>query len=382
VNIHIITDTYAPEINGVAMTLERLVKGLTSRGHSMTVIRPRQRHESPRYSVTQRVACKQVRLPGIPVPGYPQLRIGLPAFHSLKGLWTGSRPDVIHIATEGLLGASAIRVAADLKIPVTSSFHTNFHEYAKDYRMRWLKPLVSRWLRHFHNNTTRTFVPTRDLMDRLKTMGYDNLRMLSRGVDSSLFSPNRRDDSLRRAWGVGERDLAVIHVGRIAAEKNYPLLFEAFDRIKETHPGARLIIVGDGPLLSEYQRRRPDAVFSGFYSGETLAAHYASGDVYLHPSLTETFGNVVTEAMASGLPVCAFDDAAAHEFIRSGENGLTAPLGDLESFMANALTLATDRELRHRLGSAARVTAQQLDWGRVVSDFEKDLVEMSEAYHC
>jgi glycosyltransferase involved in cell wall biosynthesis len=273
-------------------------------------------------------------------------------------------------------------VAADLKIPVTSSFHTNFHEYAKDYRMRWLKPLVSRWLRHFHNNTTRTFVPTQDLMHRLKDMGYDNLRMLSRGVDSSLFSPQRRDHSLRRSWGVGERDLAVIHVGRIAAEKNYPLLFEAFDRIKGTHPSARLVIVGDGPLLSEYQKRRPDAVFSGFYKGETLAAHYASGDVYLHPSLTETFGNVVTEAMASGLPVCAFDDAAAHEFIRSGENGLTASLGDLESFMVNALTLANDRELRQRLGSAARVTAQQLDWGNVVSGFEKDLVEMSEAYHC
>jgi glycosyltransferase involved in cell wall biosynthesis len=382
VNIHIITDTYAPEINGVAMTLERLVKGLTSRGHFMTVIRPRQRHESPKYSVTQRVACKQVRLPGIPVPGYPQLRIGLPAFKSLRRLWSGSRPDIIHIATEGPLGASAIRVAADLKIPVTSSFHTNFHEYAKDYRMRWLKPLVSRWLRHFHNNTTRTFVPTQDLMHRLKDMGYDNLRMLSRGVDSSLFSPERRDHSLRRSWGVGERDLAVIHVGRIAAEKNYPLLFEAFDRIKGTHPSARLVIVGDGPLLSEYQKRRPDAVFSGFYSGETLAAHYASGDVYLHPSLTETFGNVVTEAMASGLPVCAFDDAAAHEFIRSGENGLTASLGDLESFMVNALTLANDRELRQRLGSAARVTAQQLDWGNVVSGFEKDLVEMSEAYHC
>ena len=380
VNIHIITDTYAPEINGVAMTLERLVKGLTSRGHSLTVIRPRQRHESPQYSVTQRVACKQVRLPGVPVPGYPQLRIGLPAFKSLRSLWSDSSPDIVHIATEGPLGASAVRVAVNLRIPVTSSFHTNFHEYAKDYRMQWLKPLVNRWLRYFHNSTACTFAPTQDLIHRLNTAGYNNLRRLSRGVDSSLFSPQRRDESIRRSWGVGERDLAVIHVGRIAAEKNYPLVFETFDRIKHTHPSARLVLVGDGPLLSEYQRRRPDAIFSGFYSGKTLAAHYASGDLYLHASLTETFGNVVTEAMASGLAVSAFDDAAAHEFIRSGDNGLTATIGDSESFIANALKLASDRELRHRLGAAARATALELDWGNVIDGFEKDLTQISEAY--
>jgi glycosyltransferase involved in cell wall biosynthesis len=335
-NIVLVTETYAPEINGVAMTLGRLVDGLAARGHRLTIIRPRQRHESPRFSVTQRLACRQVRLPGVPIPGYPQLRLGLPAGRRLRQLWTLNRPDLVHVATEGPLGASAITMARQLGIPVTSSFHTNFDQYTRDYRIGWMKPIVAAWLRHVHNRTLRTFAPTRDLLARLETEGYQNLRLLSRGVDSTLFNPGRRDGSLRASWGVGPEDPVVLHVGRIAAEKNYPLLFRAFDAIKAVQPRARLVLVGDGPLLSAYQRQRPDVMFTGFYTGANLARHYASGDIYLHTSITETFGNVVTEALGSGLAVSAFDYAAAHEFIRHGENGLTAPVGDEAAFIVSA----------------------------------------------
>lgn len=372
-NLALVTETYSPEINGVAMTLGRLVDGLAQRGHRLTIIRPRQRHESPRFSVTQRVACRQVRLPGIPIPGYPQLRLGLPASRRLRQLWSLSRPDLVHVATEGPLGASAITTAHEFGIPVTSSFHTNFDQYTRDYRIGWLKPVVAAWLRHLHNRTRRTFVPTATLLTRLSAEGYTNLRLLSRGVDTVLFNPAQRDASLRNSWGVAPEDPVILHVGRIAPEKNYPLLFRAFDAVKAVEPRARLVLVGDGPRLSAYQRQRPDVIFTGFYTGLNLARHYASGDLYLHASSTETFGNVITEALASGLAVSAFDYAAAHEFIRHEENGLVAPADDEVTFFANARRLVTDRSLRQRLRAAAPAAVHNRSWDAVIDGFAADL---------
>ncbi|HVU15799.1 MAG TPA: glycosyltransferase family 1 protein [Candidatus Didemnitutus sp.] len=375
-HLALVTETYAPEINGVAMTLGRLVDGLAARGHRVTIIRPRQRHESPRFSVTHRLACRQVRLPGVPIPGYPQLRLGLPATRRLRQLWDLSRPDLVHVATEGPLGASAITVAHQLGLPVTSSFHTNFDQYTRDYRIGWMRGIVAAWLRRVHNRTRRTFVPTRDLLARLQREGYQNLRLFSRGADTKLFSPERRDERLRTSWGAGPNDLVVLHVGRMAAEKNYKLLFAAFDRLRAVAPTARLVLVGDGPMLARYQSQRPDAVFTGFYTGANLARHYASGDIYLHASVTETFGNVITEAMASGLAVSAFDYAAAHEFIRHGENGLVAPVGREDQFLDHAARLAGDPVCRARLAAAGRQTALELSWDRVVDGFERDLLEV------
>jgi glycosyltransferase involved in cell wall biosynthesis len=374
-HLALVTETYAPEINGVAMTLGRLVDGLALRGHRITIVRPRQRHESPRCTVTRRLACEQVRLPGIPLPGYPQLRIGLPARSRLRRLWRRQRPDLVHVATEGPLGATAISAALELGIPVTSSFHTNFDQYTRDYRLGWLKPVVAAWLRRVHNRTRRTFVPTRDLRARLEGEGYRNLRLLSRGVDTDLFQPDRRDADLRRQWGAGPDDLVVVHVGRMAAEKNYPLLFRAFDAVRSVAPGARLVLVGDGPMLATYQRQRPDAVFTGFYTGVNLARHYASGDIYLHASHTETFGNVVTEALASGLAVGAFDYAAAREFVVPGRDGLTCAVGDEAAFLDQAARLAADAPLRARLAAGARARALALSWDAVVEGFARDLAE-------
>jgi glycosyltransferase involved in cell wall biosynthesis len=358
------------------MTLGRLVDGLAARGHRITIIRPRQRHESPRFSVTHRLACRQVRLPGVPIPGYPQLRLGLPAARRLRQLWGLSRPDLVHVATEGPLGASAITVAHLLGLPVTSSFHTNFDQYTRDYRVGWLRGLVAAWLRRVHNRTRRTFVPTRDLLARLQREGYQNLRLFSRGADTALFSPARRDEALRASWGAGPRDLVVVHVGRMAAEKNYRLLFAAFDRVRAVDSSARLVLVGDGPMLARYQSMRPDIVFTGFYTGTNLARHYASGDIYLHASVTETFGNVITEAMASGLAVSAFDYAAAHEFIRHGENGLVAPVGREDVFLDHAARLAGEPAFRASLAAAGRGTATGLSWDRIVDGFARDLLEV------
>ncbi len=375
-NLTIVTETYPPEINGVALTLGHLVAGLAQRGHEVTIVRPRQRHESPNFSVTQRVACRQVRLPGVPMPGYPQLRLGLPASRTLRRLWHTQPPDLVHAATEGPRGASAITAAHRLRVPVTSSFHTNFHQYTRDYRLGWLHGIVAAWLRRVHNRTRLTFVPTRALQQSLAADGYHNLRILSRGVDTHLFTPEARDESLRLGWGGGPNDLVVVHIGRMAPEKNYPLRFRTFDAVRSAVPGARLVLVGDGPQLARLQASRPDAIYTGFYLGPNLARHYASGDLYLHASVTETFGNVIPEAMASGLAVSGFNYAAAQEFIRHDDNGLVAPLGDEQAFVANAIRLALNPALRLRLATAARQTAERISWDTVIGRFEVDLLEI------
>ena len=172
----------------------------------------------------------------------------------------------------------------------------------------------------------------------------------------------------------------VLHVGRLAAEKNYPLLFRAFDVFRRHEPRAKLVIVGDGPLLSACQKQRPDAVFTGFYTGVNLARHYASGDVYLHGSITETFGNVITEALASGLALGAFDYAAAHEFVRHGENGLVAPPGNETAFLAHAERLAREPDLRARLRTAAPASVSALSWDAVIDRFAADLTEATEEF--
>ena len=372
--IALVTETFPPEINGVAMTLRRLVDGLGRRGHEVSVLRPRQ---GPQDVARADGICREELFPSLPIPGYALLRLGLPARRRLLKIWMRQRPDVVHVATEGPLGFSAVRAARALGLPVVSSFHTNFHAYSRCYGFGFLTGAALAYLRRVHNGTLATFAPTAELNRELAQAGFKRLRLLARGVDTRLFSPGHRSEELRAQWGVAPDDLAVVHVSRLAPEKNYPLLLEAFAAVRAARPRARLVLVSDGPLRKKLQRAHPWIHFTGFLDSATLAAHYASADLFLYPSLTETFGNVVLEAMASGLPVVAFDYAAAARFIRHGENGWLVPLGDRSAFTAAARALAADAALRGRLGAAARITAETVPWDAIVAGFESDLLELA-----
>jgi glycosyltransferase involved in cell wall biosynthesis len=372
VKLAIVTETFPPEINGVAMTFGVISRELGLRGHSVSVYRPWRRDlagEKPRGEYTQHA------MPGLPIPGYPLLRIGLPAKGELMRRWSVGRPDLVHVATEGPLGLSAIRAARSLGIPVTSSFHTNFHAYTRHYRVPLFRGIALRWLRHVHNLTGRTFVPTAELCDELRSMGFANLGVLSRGVDTRQFRPDRRSYTLRNEWGAAPSDPVVIHVGRMAAEKNYPVLFRIYGAMKRANPACRFVLAGEGPLKKGLMRAHPDCVFAGFFSREEIGRYYASADIYVHASLTETFGNVLTEAMASGLAAAGFDYAAARMFIRDGESGLTAPCGDEAALTAAAVRLATDAGLRGRVRMAGRAAVEAQSWEKVIGLFEGDLVE-------
>ncbi len=372
--IALVTETFPPEINGVAMTLSHLVEGLARRGHLVTVIRPRQTAtDLPRSDgLYHELLC-----PGVPIPGYPLLRAGLPVRGRLLKAWRTTRPDLVHIATEGPLGYAALSAAGKLGIPLTSTFHTNFHSYSRHYGFSFLTRPALAYLRYFHNRTRITLSPTAELNAELTRDGFHGMRLLSRGVNTEVFSPAHRDEALRHSWGAAPDDLVVVHVSRLAAEKNYPLLIDAFGRIRATHRGARFVIVGDGPLRTKLARAYPWIHFTGFLPRADLARHYASGDAFLYASTTETFGNVVTEAMASGLPVVAFDYAAPARYIRNLENGLTVPFDDRAAWLQACNTLANAPSLRSRLGEAARRTAEGISWTHVIDGFERDLHEVA-----
>ena len=365
-----VTETYPPEVNGVALTMARIVNGIAARHHEIQLVRPRQNAENTEQ-LTDRF--HEVFTRGLPIPRYPDLRMGLPSKRALVRLWSHKRPDVVHIATEGPLGWSALQAARLLQLPVCSDFRTNFHAYSKHYGIGWLQRPIMGYLRKFHNRTQVTMVPTEALKQALITSGFLRLAVVSRGVDVGLFNPKRRSEALRNQWGASKDDFVALYVGRLAPEKNLDVLVASFASIKASRPSARLVVVGDGPARAELQQRMPYAVFAGQRRGQDLAAHYASADLFLFPSLTETFGNVTVEAMASGLPVLAFDHAAASELITSGENGLLIRFGNSSAFVDTAASLVGKRQWLRYMGERASRRVATLDWEQVVLRFEQVL---------
>jgi glycosyltransferase involved in cell wall biosynthesis len=362
-----VTETWPPEVNGVAMTIARLVQGLRERQHVVQVVRPRQAGDA---GLAGSGDDADVLVRGVPIPHYAGLRMGLPCKGTLVKLWRQRRPDVVHIATEGPLGRSALLAAQALGLPVCSDFRTNFHAYSRHYGIGFLRRPIMAWLRRFHNATQCTMVPTQALHDDLRRAGFRNLATVARGVDVRRFDPAHRSNALRAQWGMTPDDLVVICVGRLAPEKNLATLVTAFDEIRRTQPRARLVLVGDGPLRKELQSRCPHAVFAGQRTGADLAAHYASADLFLFPSVTETFGNVTTEAMASGLAVVAFDYAAAARLIRHGENGALVPYDDSAAFVTTAARTAVDLARCRVLGARARTSVMALDWDSIAAQVE------------
>lgn len=363
-----VSETWPPEVNGVAFTVKSLAQGLTGRGHRIEVVRPgASGHDNGIDLISAR---------GVSLPQYPGLKLGMPQGAELRRRWTERRPDAVYIATEGLLGISAMRAANILRIPVVTGFHTRFHDYAAHYGVGLLAPFVRSRLVKFHRRAQMTLVPTRALEDELSAAGVPHVRKLRRGVDTALFSPAKRDPALRKAWGADDQAPVFLCVGRIAAEKSLGLALQAFRALQTRLPAARMVVVGEGPQQAALAVAFPDVAFVGTKRDEELATHYASADLFLFPSLTETFGNVVLEAMASGLPLVAFDRAAAGEHVANGISGLVVPETDARGFVTSAYELGLDGETRRMLGTNARIAAQRCTPDAVIADFDKLLHAM------
>src|SRR5882724_5541939 len=334
IRVAVVTETYPPEINGVARTVGAMVDWLLARGHAVELVRPRQRREPVR---APHPALRETLTLGAAIPQW-QVQVGFSLPGRLAARWRSVRPDLVHVVTEGPLGWAAVSAASALDIPLSSDFHTNFHSYSEHYGFAWMRGTVAGYLRRLHNRTACTLVPTEQLKSELGQLGFERLRIAGRGVDAALFNPTRRSTELRRQWGCLNDERVVISVGRVAPEKGLDL-------------------------------------FAGMRVGEDLAAHYASADLFLFPSVTETFGNVVLEAMASGLAVLAYDDAAARQHIVHRVSGLLAPRGNAQLFTHLAELLARDPALRRSLGHEARRVSEGLPWERKFPELEAALLE-------
>jgi glycosyltransferase involved in cell wall biosynthesis len=365
--IGLVTETYPPEINGVANTMRHLVEGLERRGHRIELVRPRQRDERASCTDSRRT---ETLVPGLPIPGYRGLQFGLPAYWRLRHLWRKSPPQALYIATQGPLGHAALTAGRAVGIPTLTGFHTRFHQYSSHYGLGLLRRPIFETLRRFHNRSDATLVPSPELRDELIALGFRNVHLLSRGVDTQLFDPQRRSDELRRSWGCSPAAPVLLYVGRLAAEKNLDLALRAYRHIAAEMPHARLVLVGDGPAREQLRESHPELILPGPKVGVELAEHYASGDLFLFPSRTETFGNVVLEAMASGLPVIAFDYAAARAFIRNEDNGIKVAVPDEDAFVDAAVKAARDGDRLGAMSEQARATAECMGWDRVVRDLE------------
>jgi glycosyltransferase involved in cell wall biosynthesis len=361
----VITDTYPPDINGVSRTLFTLANGLADRGHEVEIVTTQKAAEPETLKRHVVRAC--------PLLGYPGLRVGLSTPGRMRALFESVQPDALYVATETPLGIASIWAARKLSIPVVSGFHTNFHTYLENYHLPGLETAAEKLLSYIHNLTARTLTPSADSAAMLERWGIHSVGVLGRGVDTDLFSPARRCNELRAQWGADEKTPVALYVGRVAAEKNLTMLMRAFAAFREKHPGAPCVVVGDGPRLKALRTEYPDNLYLGAKTGTDLAQSYASADVFVFPSISETFGNVVLEAMSSGLLPVAYDYAAPRQVIRQGVNGWLAEFDQDEDFLRQTRQ-AADTWHDTAAREAARAAAGDLGWRRVIEQFEGEFI--------
>jgi len=371
----IVTETFAPEINGVAHTLNQLCLQLTQTC-DLQVIHPTQAPDviGSNEEATKNPALTRFNIKGLPIPAYRELRFGLPCQRKLSQLWNVNKPDGIYIATQGPLGWSAIRAATALKLSSVSGFHTNFHNYSQHYGFGWLRSVIQKYLVHFHNRTKFTLVPTQQVAKEVSDMGINNARVCSRGVDQQIFNSRRRSACLRHAWGVKGDDPVYLCVGRLAKEKNIELALHAFTRARQQVPGLQMVLVGGGPLAKTIAAQHPQIHLAGIKQGVELATYYASADIFLFPSVTETFGNVLLEAAASGLAIVSYDIAAAKQHFIHRKHACLANPGDEDQFCKLALELASRPTELKRLRTNIGEICPSLQWQTIAKQFRDYLL--------
>jgi glycosyltransferase involved in cell wall biosynthesis len=369
----LVTETYFPQVNGVSRTLGQLVSLLAEAGDTVQLVLP----DYGRDADDGHEPAHRVR--SIVLPFYKELHLPLPPFAAAHRAIDRFRPDLIHIATEAMLGFSTLRHALARAIPVVSSFHTNFDQYSPHYGVGWARGTIWRYLRWFHNRTRETYVPSRSTIAALEERGFERLVLWPRGVDSRLFRPDRPGRlAVRRDLGIGADELVIAYVGRIAVEKNVGFLAAALARVAADRPAVRFLFVGDGPARAEVERALgQQARFVGYRSGDDLADHYAAADLFAFSSLTETFGNVVLEALASGLPVVALRAGGIGDIVQTGITGLLcAPDATPEQFARAALALVDDTELRLGIAESARSYALTQSWDAIIGNLRERYLQV------
>lgn len=373
--IAIVTETWPPEINGVALSLLQLCKGLQQLGHKILLIRPEQRAACRDFSPNKECLVKAQQ-----IPKYANLQFGRPQYAKVSQAFSDFSPDVVHIVTEGPLGLAALYAAKAHHLRITSGFHSPFQDFSRFFDLAFLVKPIQHYLCWFHNNTQLTCIPSADTEAALRKFGVMcPLHIVGRGVDIQRFSPKHSASALREQWGVTEETTVMLYVGRLSPEKEIQLIIETFHVQRVQQKRVQLVIVGDGPDLNRLKQLQgaDAAIFMGSLTGHDLAVAYASADVFVFASQVETFGNVVLEAMASGLPIVAYQYACAQQYVKQQQTGWLSPRGDLAQFIQHLMALPSRQQLK-QMGLHAVDAIQHAGWQQPIQQLEQALYQVAQ----
>ncbi|MCB9505762.1 MAG: glycosyltransferase family 1 protein [Gemmatimonadales bacterium] len=356
--IAIFSEVYWPMVSGVSHSLQRLVAALEARGHTCRIY-------APEYALpagTPDLATVH-RSPALKLFLYPDVQWGFPRQAEIAADFAAFAPDVVHVATEFAMGTTGLRLARQFGVPVVASAHTDYERYASRYRLDWLMPAGWGYLRWFYAQASMVLCPSRVYERHLNLRGVRHTGIWTRGVNREQFSPARRRDDFASRLGLAPGTPIVLYVGRLAAEKNLTLLLDAWSGLVARGTSAELVLVGRGPLGDVIaSARHPQVTLAGMLTGEPLWQAYASADLFAFPSSTETFGNVLLEAMASGLPSLAAAAGGVLDFAVHGENAWLVEPDSVPALVEGLDLLLRDAPRRTRLSRGALDTAAGRDW--------------------
>ena len=359
--IALFSGAYNHIADGVSRTLNRLVGHLLTTGFDVRVFAPTVANPQVRHAGTL------IPVPSFALPGRPDYRFSLGITPSVRRELDAFRPDLYHIATPDFLGFQALRRARRHGVPVVASYHTHFASYLRYYRLAALEPLVWRYLRWFYGHCAHVYVPSQSMVDVLHEHDISRgVKLWERGVETSLFAPERRSLEWRRSLGFADDEVVISYVSRLVWEKGLRRMADTLQRLERRGARFRTLIVGDGPARDELQSLLPESVFTGYLEGEALATAYASSDVFLFPSDTETFGNATLEAMSCGVPTVCARATGSQTLVEEGQTGFLVPTEDVDTFADRLHELVADSDKRAAFGRRARASAQHYDWDAVL----------------
>jgi len=370
--VALFTDTFLPQINGVTNTLAKLIEYYKANNIEYLIFAPDSYNNvNENLNIEKFISIKFLL--------YPECRLAFPNVIRLKSSLLQFKPDIIHIMTEFNMGVAGLTYGKKLGIPTISNYTTNFAQYLKYYSLEIFKKASWNYMRWFHNQNDITLCPSMETREMLRDQGIQNTGIFSRGVDTYNFNENLRSIKLRKQLGVNDK-IVLLYVGRVAMEKDINVLLESYTRILSLFENkVTLIITGNGPELSRCKKSFPRCtIFTGFKKGKELAEIYASCDIFVFPSPTETFGNVVLEAMASGLPVIAANAGGVKDTVKNRINGLLFKAGDVRELANSIIELIENKNLRDSLKDNARKTVLERSWKNVfdglVDNYEEVII--------
>jgi phosphatidylinositol alpha 1,6-mannosyltransferase len=359
--VALFTGNYNYCADGVALVLNRLVAHLEKSGMAVRVIAPTKK--TPAFAHTGTL----ISVPSITFPLNPNYRVAWGMPRRMRKFLADWRPDIVHLASPDALGFAALRWARRHHIPAVATYHTHYGGYMKYFGLGFLEPITWKVMRQFYNRTTETYVPSASMREVLRAHGLNcRMKIWPHGVDTDIFRPERRSMEWRRSHGIQDHEILVGYVGRLVWEKAVDIWADVIQRVEQSGRPIRSLMIGDGPVAPILKRRLPRTLFPGYLPHDQLGTALASMDIFLYPSLSETFGCVTLEAMACGVPPVAADATGSRDLILHGQTGFLCTPNRVEEMAQRVLDLVDDASQRLAIGQQAAIYAQNCTWERVL----------------